>query len=251
MISTRRIRRLHRLFGVLVGAQILLWTAGGIYFAWTDLDEIRGEHLRNEPEPVVFDADWVSPSRIDFASAWLDRPAVLRGLQVIDLGGRPHYRLQGEGADGMPVMLLADARTGAIRGPVRRDEAVALAQASFAPDAEVLDVEEVTEDDVGPHHEYRGRPLPAWRVRFAHDSRTHVYVSARGGEVVTHRNRGWRIFDWLWMLHTMDYWTRDDFNNPLLRTVSLLALTVTVTGYWMAWKTRRRQRPRPSTPPAS
>jgi uncharacterized iron-regulated membrane protein len=117
-----------------------------------------------------------------------------------------------------------------------------MARASFAPDAEVLDVALLTAEDVGPHHEYRGRPLPAWRVRFEHDSRTQIYVSANEAEVITHRNRGWRIFDTLWMLHTMDFLGRDDFNNPVLRGISIMALVMTLSGYLMWFRTRPRRR---------
>jgi hypothetical protein len=138
--------------------------------------------------------------------------------------------------------VLVSALDGTIRGPLARDEALALARASFVPDAEVVDAVRLTDEDVGRHHEYRGRPLPAWRIRFAHDTHTHVYVSENEAEVVTHRNRGWRLFDALWMLHTMDYRGRDDFNNPVLRAVSLLALGVVITGYLMWVRTRPRRR---------
>jgi hypothetical protein len=184
----------------------------------------------------------VSPGAIDFESAALERPSTVLALRAIDLAGAPHYRVRFVDASGTDRVVLADARNGAIRAPLTRDEAIAMAKASFAPDADVLDVARLTDGDVGAHHEYRGRPLPAWRVRFAHDSRTSVYVSADEGTIVTHRNGGWRIFDALWMLHTMDYFGRDDFNNPLLRAVSLLALAVTATGYLMWYRTRPKKK---------
>ena len=242
MALTARVRRLHRFLGAVIGLQILLWTASGIYFVWTDIDEIRGDHLRAPVTSIAFDADWTSPGAIDFEGAALDRPSAVLGLRLIDLAGVPHYRLRFVDASGTERIALADARTGTIREPLNRDEAVALAKRSFAPAADVLDVARLTDGDVGAHHEYRGRPLPAWRVRFAHDSRTSVYVSANEGTVATHRNGRWRIFDALWMLHTMDYGSRDDFNNPWIRAVSLLALAVTVTGYLMWYRTRPKKR---------
>ena len=74
MLSTPRVRRLHRLLGVVIGLQVLLWTASGIYFAWTDIDEIRGDHLKARPAPVGFDQAWVAPTEIDFGAASIDRP---------------------------------------------------------------------------------------------------------------------------------------------------------------------------------
>ena len=242
MLSTPRVRRLHRLLGIVIGLQVLLWTASGIYFAWTDIDEIRGDHLKARPDPVAFDRDWVAPAEIDFDAASIARPQALHSLDVVTISGEPYYRLAVESAAGEVRVILASATSGTVRGPLRREEAVSMARASFTPDAEVLDVTLLTAGEIGPHHEYRGRPLPAWRVRFVHDSRTHIYVSANEAEVATHRNRGWRIFDTLWMLHTMDFFGRDDFNNPLLRGFSVLALVMTLSGYLMWFRTRPRRR---------
>jgi hypothetical protein len=36
-----RIRRIHRYLGVLLGIQFLLWTIGGLYFSWSNMDEIH------------------------------------------------------------------------------------------------------------------------------------------------------------------------------------------------------------------
>ncbi len=244
MLSTPRIRRLHRLLGIVIGLQVLLWTASGIYFAWTDIDEIRGDHLKTRPEAVVLDGDWVAPGEIDFEAASIVRPHALRNLEIVAIAGEPYYRLHVDDGENEARTILASARSGIVRGPLQREEAVSLARASFRPEAETLDATLLTVGDVGPHHEYRGRPLPAWRVRFVHDSRTHIYVSANEAEVATHRNRGWRIFDTLWMLHTMDFFGRDDFNNPLLRSFSVLALVMTLSGYLMWFRTRPCRRPR-------
>jgi hypothetical protein len=44
-------------------------------------------------------------------------------------------------------------------------------------------------------------------------------------------HRDWRWFDFLWMTHTMDYQTRDDFNTLLLRSFSLLGLITVLSGF--------------------
>jgi len=45
------------------------------------------------------------------------------------------------------------------------------------------------------------------------------------------RNSKWRIFDFLRMLHTMDYAGRDNFNNTLLTTFSILGLATISSGF--------------------
>lgn len=246
MFRTRSARRWHRWLGLVVGVQLALWIVSGIYFAWTDLDEIHGDPWREPAPPLVLDEGWVSPSAIDVRAAGLRLPVRMRRIEAVEILGAPHYRLRVEAGDEGDRVVLADARTGAVRGPLDRDEAVATARASLAPDAEVVDVARIEAADVGPHHEYRGGPLPAWRVRFDHPRRIHVYVAAEEARVVTHRNRGWRLFDALWMLHTMDYGGRDDFNNPVIRGASVAALAVAVTGFVLGWRTRRRRRRRGS-----
>ncbi len=37
------IRRSHRYLGVILGIQFLFWTISGLYFSWTNIDEIYGD----------------------------------------------------------------------------------------------------------------------------------------------------------------------------------------------------------------
>lgn len=100
------------------------------------------------------------------------------------------------------------------------------------------------------HHEYRAKPLPAYAVTFRQPAHATVYVAAQLGTVQSVRTDPWRIFDMLWMLHTMDYEGRDDFNNGLLRTFSVLGLLTVTSGFtlyfvsssWFRRKPKRGQR---------
>ena len=47
-----KIRRTHRYLGVFLGLQFLMWTISGLYFSWTDIDEIHGDHFRRKTEDV-------------------------------------------------------------------------------------------------------------------------------------------------------------------------------------------------------
>ena len=51
------VRKAHRYLGVFIGVQFILWTLGGLYFSWTVLGEIHGDHLRHEtmmPDAAMF-----------------------------------------------------------------------------------------------------------------------------------------------------------------------------------------------------
>ena len=70
------------------------------------------------------------------------------------------------------------------------------------------------------------------RIEFVldHPKNPHYYVCPVTGEVLKRRNRPWRLFDFFWMLHIMDYRGRDDFNHLLLTSFSVLAILTSVSG---------------------
>ena len=53
--SINRFRKVHRFLGIFIGIQFLFWTVSGLYFSWTNIDEIHGDHYQKEtsPNPVL------------------------------------------------------------------------------------------------------------------------------------------------------------------------------------------------------
>jgi hypothetical protein len=72
-----------------------------------------------------------------------------------------------------------------------------------------------------------------WRVTFTDDLETRLYISPETGAVTARRNKVWRLYDFFWMLHIMDYETRDNFNNPLVKIASATALLFSLTGVFL------------------
>lgn len=267
--STYWARQTHRWLGLFIGIQFVLWTVGGLYFSWTDLDDIHGDHLRAPQPQVVTTAGLVSPSAVVDAIGRTEPVDSLAGLALMNLLGRPTYRVDyftRAGAEQVRRRRLADAATGALRPVITEAEAVALAQQAYAGGEPVRSTEYLTESNVGGHHEYRGGPLPAWAVTFSAPNNPTAYIPVEEGQVRAIRHRDWRTFDFLWMLHTMDYAGRDNFNNLLLRAFSVLGLITVLSGFvlfgltsrrirhWLGLDRQRRgpdrRRPRASTPAA-
>lgn len=257
--SVKRLRQTHRYLGLFIGLQFLAWTVGGLYFSWTDLDEIHGDHWMKHSTslPVAADVPLVSPSQVLERLRARGPVESVQGVDLMGVLGEPVWRVRytapgtGGGAPQKRVQL-ASARSGELREPLGREEAVKVAQAGLAhADIPVRSVEEVTHENVGKHHEYREQPLPAWAVTFEHPSSPTLYVPAELGVVLRVRTDEWRAFDWLWMLHTMDYEGRDDFNNLLLRAFSVLGLLTILSGFGLFLFTSRffwglvRPRPQP------
>src|SRR3546814_16929963 len=78
-----------------------------------------------------------------------------------------------------------------------------------------------------------GAPVPMWRVEFADNSESTLYLSPQTGELIAKRHDLWRWFDFLWMFHIMDYEERADVNNTLLRVAASLGLLFALSGVWL------------------
>ncbi len=214
-------RKVHRWIGVFVGVQLLMWTASGIYFSWTDLDEIHGDQFI---APVSQSA---TLSKLKFPDS-IPRVSAL-AMRFID--GRPYLWVNDS--------VLVDAESGEIKAGVTAEEAERIARLHVKEEYNVNSISLLTQ--TSGHHEYRGRPLPAWVVTFEGPTPVTAYVAERDGSFQRVRHQSWRIFDFLWMLHTMDYQGRDDFNNSLIRFVSLLAAVVVLSGLTLFYLTQRRR----------
>ena len=231
------IRKTHRWLGLLLGIQFLIWTVSGLYFSWTNIDDIHGDLLHKHPPHLSAQYNLVSPTVV-FANAGI-RPDSIHAIQLVAVLGKPMYRME-YFSGGKFQHVLADATTGAVRPAVGKEEAVQIAAESFNGDPVVESVTYL--NATGSHHEYREKPLPAWAVQFKHPTRTVVYVGALTGKVESFRNSKWRLFDFLWMGHTMDYQSRDNINNWLLRIFSLFGLMAVLSGFalwWVSGKWRR------------
>lgn len=230
---TYRARRIHRWLGLSIGIQFLLWTVGGLYFSWTDLDEVHGDHLHRAPLALAAERATVTPAAAVAAVRAQEPVDSVASVDLVGILGVPTYRVTAwthEGTRARKVRRLVDGTTGTVRAPLGRDEAVRVAQAAYAGSAPVTRVALLTADSVSAHHEFREQPLPAWAVRFGDGEGATAYVPAELGQVLRIRNDRWRLFDFLWMLHTMDYQGRDDFNNLLLRAFSVIGLVTVGSG---------------------
>lgn len=224
-------KKIHRYLGVFIGIQFLLWTVGGLYFSWTDIREIRGEHLRTEARESSPLPELASPS-IAVSELKSSRNArSISGIRLARILGKPVYEISYLDAGGDSKTVLADAASGEIRGPVGEQEAVRIANAELTEPSPVTEVRLLTANDVGGHHEYREKPLPAWAVSYEAPENLVVYVAQDTGRVESLRTSSWRVFDAFWLVHTLDLYGRDNINNYVLRAFSVLGLVTIFSGY--------------------
>ena len=225
-------RKLHRYFGVIIGVQFFFWTLGGLFFAWSNLDQIHSDPYKSEPKYFDRDIKLASPQRaIDKLSESIHNFQI-KDLKLIHINNTPTYRLSiTSPTSDEDRYFLIDATTGEIRNKLSRQESVAMAKSAVSIEPVISKVNEITKKNLTSHHEYRGKVTPAYSISFDHSSGLTVYVSPEMAEVITYRNANWRVFDFLWMMHTMDYSGRDNFGNYLIRFMAILGLITIVSGF--------------------
>ncbi|HEV2865567.1 MAG TPA: PepSY domain-containing protein, partial [Allosphingosinicella sp.] len=226
--------KIHKWLALLMAVQILFWFVSGLFFALFPIERVRSEHVIAEQpaRPVPFDLAADGLLRLGSAGVTGEK------VELRTLLGRPVAAVTDRG--GRPK--LYDLATGNPLSPLSMGNAVRIAEADHAGDRRASRVERVT----GNSTEYRG-PLPAWRVDFDDGAHRSLYVAADTGAVTARRSRLWRVYDFLWGLHIMDWRGHEDFNTPLLIVATSLGLIVIVTGMLMfprrlgytAWRRRR------------
>jgi hypothetical protein len=222
------IRKSHRYLGVFLGIQFLFWTIGGLYFSWTNIKNIRGEDIRKEASSIKIND--LSSDLKDVISQIQKSDSIhyLKAIQIADINGVPNYQITFHNGERLKT-VLANVVSNEIRLPLNKDEATIIAKNSLKKESTVTSVEYLT--TTNGHHEYREKPLPAFAISFEGAVNTTIYVSAELGTVQTYRNNQWRVFDFLWMLHVMDYQNRDNINNWLLRLFSAIGLITLASGF--------------------
>jgi uncharacterized iron-regulated membrane protein len=230
--------KIHKWLALVMAIQILFWFVSGLFFAAVPIERVRSEHAIAEVQPQPMALAVVAAGLQRLAASGLTHAARVEVRQML---GRP-VALVGQG-EGRP--RLYDLATGRPLSPIPMSLAVSIAEADHVGDVRAVRVERILANDT----EYRGA-LPAWRVDFDDGAARSLYVAADTGAVTARRSTLWRVYDFLWGLHIMDWGGHQDFNSALLVIASLLSLVVTIAGIVMfprrlgltAWLRRRRAR---------
>ena len=139
--------------------------------------------------------------------------------------GKPFYTVTTS-----DTRYLLDPETGEVLSPLDEKTARDIASFHFNGTARILNATLIT---TSPPMEIQTRRLPLWRIDFDDRFSTSFYVDPYTGALVTRRHQYWRIFDFMWMLHIMDYDERTDAHNLLLKTAQVTGLIFAITGVWL------------------
>ena len=83
--------------------------------------------------------------------------------------------------------------------------------------------------------------LYPYRNRLTPEERFEVRVKdPYTEEIVAIRSNQWRIWDFMWGIHIMDWNERDDIGNIFLKLFSILALISALSGVYLFFVTNKR-----------
>lgn len=219
----RFLRKLHKWLGLIVVLQLVLWTVSGTLFAWLDHHEVSAEHSVKNVKPAVLaspvtlvEPPWTEAGEIldvrltALLDQWVWRIETTSGVKLLSATTAEPFQLTEQ--------LVRELATRQYNGAGKITSVV------FHPTSTIE-----TRDSAS-----------TWEARFNDEQATTFYFSADDGRLVETRNSTWRLFDFFWMLHTMDYRGRDNFNNPLVITVGFAALWLALSGLILLFKSFRR-----------
>ncbi|WP_106639793.1 PepSY domain-containing protein [Allosphingosinicella vermicomposti] len=223
------VRRVHKWLALFVGIQVVLWTITGFYMVSVHIDYIHGDHLVKAPEARGFDLARLVPAEQVVAAHpqtqelrlqhWLDRPV----WRVQTTEGR--YLVDGQSGQKLPTLTQAQAE--------------ASARSVYTGNPTIVSSKLLME----PPLEMQSAKPPFWQIEFEGWNRPTLYISPTTGELISRRHALWRVFDFAWMLHIMDYDERSNVNNPLLRVATWSAVIMALSGAWLLlWSFPRKKR---------
>jgi len=220
MKAIRLSRKIHKWFALVLGIQLFLWALSGFYMVAVNIDIIHGDMLvGNMEQSVAIPGD----TQLTFADISSAHPEA-SSITLRSMASRPVYQI--EGVD----IRIADANTGKLLSPLDDQLAKDVATFHYAGDATIKRATLIESD---PPTELQMRPLPLWRVDFDDVWNSSFYIDPKTGEFTIRRHTLWRVFDFFWMLHIMDYDERENINNSVLRIFSVLGTLMGLSGVWL------------------
>jgi len=213
------LRKLHKWVSLAIGIQLFFWLSSGVMMAQLDPEKVSGAkwagNTNTEPGEIRF-SGLLEPQQLP-----AEQLENAHGIRLEMNRGFPVYRIQRANGE-----TLLNATDGSVM-TFNRQFAEQIASADFTGHG---DIESITTGQA-PDLETRDSIGPYWRVNFSDRNSTSIYISASSGEILERRNSFWRVRDFFWMLHIMDYSGHSNFNNSIIITVALIAIWLGLSGF--------------------
>ena len=215
-----RLSRIHKILGLVIGIQFLFWTVSGFFFTLYPIEVIHGDHLKQDAYPTELALE--GERLVPFETFATRLNGETEGIRLKPFLDGPVYEVTSTSGT-----ALFDARTGVRITPLGATRARRIAEQSWAGEGELSRI--VLLEHAPRESGLKGNP--AWRAEFKGRQSATFYINPHNGELRSVRTGIWRVFDFLWGLHIMNWATREDFNTWWLKIVSFAAITMVLLGF--------------------
>ncbi|MCK5425344.1 MAG: PepSY domain-containing protein, partial [Emcibacter sp.] len=215
------VRKWHKWLFLIMGLQMFLWTLGGLYMVAISIDYIHGDHLVKQEEANILPLSLFSMNITDV----LKRYPTATKIDTGGLLGKAVFEITTPNGS-----FLIDGQNGTKLSPLPKSTIQTIAENIYTGQGPISSTHLLIDN---PPTEIQSRPLPLWQINFDDLTSPTLYISAINGKLITKRHDFWRYFDFLWMLHIMDYEKRSDVNNWLLRISAAVASLSVASGIWL------------------
>ena len=223
-------RKVHKWLGLIIALQVLFWISGGVVMSVIPIDMVRGKHLVEHPVVKPEPSRIPRMQNVDL-SEYLSVAWVIRSGDIV---------LKTEDPQGN-VAFLSHQDLSPLP-PLTPEQIKDIAGQAYLGEGKIGDVRLLENIP----QEAKRLTAPVYRVDFNDWIHTSFYLAPDSGRIVVVRSDLWRLFDFFWMLHIMDYEAREDFNNGLLISAAVVSLFFTFSGmcllYFSIIKPKFRQR---------
>lgn len=244
-------RKYHNKLMTFVGLQFLFWSITGLYMVSMDIHYIHGETLVNDTNQTI------NMAQVNYdINSLLGTYPKADNIELVTLIGTPVYRFKDD-----EQKRIINATTGQPIDAINQTQVEVIAKHYYikhqGEQHAIASTQLLTSKEQVPT-ELSSRHIPVWQVTFDHFASPTLYISQQTGAIVTKRHNFWRLFDWMWRFHIMDYDDGENVANWFLLLVASLSLIGSLTGvmltyyfvvlpqYKRKYKQKFRSKPKPS-----
>ncbi len=213
--------RLHKWITLVAGLFLLGWVLGGLVMTAIPIGVVRGENHDPRPPAASLPIAEVLPL------AEQVRRAQAEGVTSAELRSTPRG----------PIWFLNspiegeswwDAVTGENVQPIDRATAERFARAAYLGPAKLVRLTYFAE---APAEAQIGGS--AWQVVFDDWEHTRLYVDSFTGETLSRRSAVWRVYDFFYQIHILNFGSSRSYNHPLIIGAAAVALAAVLTGFFL------------------
>ncbi len=199
---------------------MLIWSISGLYMTAVDLDIIHGDHLVKELKPNIIESDKISP----ISEQIIEQLAPIQSIKLKVYFEQSVYEIRSA-----KQLTIVDAITGEIKADLAAKVIEQQANEIYAGEASIASVERLPAypGEVG------GRKQPVWQVQYDDGLRSTLYFHVQSGRLISKRTDLWRAFDFLWLLHIMEYQGVGGMTGIIFRVFSITSMLMALFGSWL------------------